>query len=98
MKVGVTLTTATIGDVPVFFAVNEGMDAPVPSASRPIEGWLFVHLYVVVPTVFNVPKLTSDVGDPAQTTWLSMALTWAVGLTVIVKVSGAPRQLIPLAV
>ena len=40
--VGVTVTVATTGEVPLFDAVNRAM-LPVPEAASPIPGLLFVH-------------------------------------------------------
>ena len=41
---------------------------PVPEAGSPMEGVLFVQLYVTVPPVEGVVKLTVVVKSPGQTT------------------------------
>lgn len=82
---GVTVMLAITGVVPVLMAVNEGM-LPLPDV-KPIEGVLFVQLYVVVPPVFIVPKLIMEVELPLQTVKFVGWFSWAEGLTVITKVS-----------
>ena len=46
-----------------------------------------------MPPVLLVVKATAIVLFPAQTTWLEILLTCAVGLTVMVKLCGVPGQL-----
>ena len=59
LNVGVTLTVATIGDVPELTAVKLGIE-PVPDVGlNPMEASI-LHAYVVVPPVFCVLKLISD--------------------------------------
>ena len=57
---GVTTMEATTGALPVFMAVNEDM-SPEPLDANPILEWSFVQVYVVVPTVFVLEKLTAPV-------------------------------------
>src|SRR5450759_4485670 len=88
------MIVATTGAVPVFIAVNEGM-SPFPLAARPIDGKLFVQVYVNVPPVLAVTKVTDVVLSPLHTTWLTGWSTSAVGLTVIVKVLVGPSHVTP---
>lgn len=92
--VGVTLIVAIIGEVPVFSAVNEGI-LPVPEAAKPIETLLLVQAYVFVPPEFVDPKVIAAIVLPLQTSMLVGFVTFAFGLTVIVKVLGEPAQLEP---
>ena len=48
--------------------------------------------------MFKVAKEIASEVSPAHKIWLEISSTWAVGLTVIVKVSDGPSQLIPLFV
>ena len=68
---------------------------PVPLAPRPIEGWVFIQLYTIAPPVVGLVKFTAAVFEPAHTVWLATAFTVAVGLTVIVKLTGTLVQLTP---
>ena len=45
-----------------------------------------------MPPVRSVPKVTSVVAFPEQSVWFVRSLIWAVGLTVMVKVSAGPTQ------
>ncbi len=67
VKVGVTVIVATIGVVPVFTAVNEGM---LPEPLKGINPILVSkdQAYDVVPTVFVVEKFTALVAVLLQTT------------------------------
>jgi hypothetical protein len=58
---------AVTGDVPVLTAVKAPM-FPLPLASNPMLMVLFVHAYVVVPSVLVVAKLTAAVLVLLQTT------------------------------
>ena len=49
----------------------------------------------MVPPVLLVPKVTTVVFDPLQTTWFGGSLTCAEGFTVIEKLSEGPVQLAP---
>ena len=60
VKVGVTTMVATTGALPVLVAVNDAM-FPEPIDASPMLERLFVQVYVVVPTVFEVEKLTAPV-------------------------------------
>jgi hypothetical protein len=94
VKVGVTVIVAITGDVPVLTAAN-ALILPVPLAATPIVTLSFVQLYVVAPPVLTVPKTIAVVLVPLQATWLFTEFTWAVGLTVIVKVRGVPLHVKP---
>jgi len=94
MNVGVTTIVATRGAVPVLVAVKDAI-LPVPVAGNPMPVAVFVHEYVVVPTVLTVLNVTAVVAVPLHNTWLAGWSTWPVGLTVIVKVSSGPVQLTP---
>ena len=48
--------------------------------------------------MFNVLNDTASEVSPLHKIWSEISSTWAVGLTVIVKVSDGPSQLIPLFV
>ena len=69
VKVGVTTIVATTGDVPELVAVNAEI-SPEPLSARPILVVLFVQVYVVVPPVFAVVKMTAPVLVLLHTTWL----------------------------
>ena len=69
-KCGVTTIVATTGAVPVLVAVNDAI-SPVPLAASPIDVSSFVHVYVTVPPVFVVPKVTAVVELPLHTTSLA---------------------------
>jgi hypothetical protein len=60
------MIVAITGDVPALIAVNDGI-SPLPLAARPIDGKLFVHVYVKTPPVFILPNTTAAVGAPLQT-------------------------------
>ena len=87
--VGVTVIVAVIGAVPVLVGVKLGIVDPDPLAPNPIDGVLFVQLYVV-PDTNDPPKLTADVKLPLQTTTSVGFVTVAVGYTDIVKLVGVP--------
>jgi hypothetical protein len=67
LNVGVTVIVATTGAVEALEAVK-AVIFPVPDAASPIPGAEFVHVYVVVPTVFRVAKVVRAVRSPLQTT------------------------------
>jgi uncharacterized membrane protein YeaQ/YmgE (transglycosylase-associated protein family) len=96
VKVGVTVMVPVIGAVVVLVATKLGMPVASPTleAARPITGLLFVQVYVVVPTVFTVEKVTAAVLPPLQTISSAIASTSAVGFTVMVKISAAPAQVL----
>lgn len=85
---------AVIGELPLFIAVNEGI-SPVPEAPKPIEGLLFVQAYVLVPPEFEDPNVIAATVFPLQTSIGDGLFTFALGLTVMVKVFVAPIQLAP---
>ena len=96
VKVGITVIVATIGVVPVFIAVNEGI---LPEPVKGINPILVSkdQAYDVVPTVFVVEKFTVLVAVLLQTTWLVGWLTCPDGLTVMVNVLDVPLQIeVPL--
>ena len=83
-----------IGELLVLIAVNVEI-SPVPDVGIPILGVLFVHAYVVVPTLFEVVKLTA-VESPSQSGCGVGVIIFALGLTVIVNTLFGPSQTIPL--
>lgn len=93
-NIGVILIVAVTGAVPEFIAVNEGI-SPFPEATKPIDVLLFVQEYVLVPPEFEEPKTMEATVFPLQTSILVGLVTFAFGLTVIVKVFVEPMQLIP---
>jgi hypothetical protein len=93
LATGVTVMTAVTGAVPLLTAEKEAM-SPVPEAARPIVVLLLVQLKVVPLTV--PVKAIAVVDPPLQTTCVDgAAVAVGVGFTVIVAVTGAPKQ--PLA-
>lgn len=72
--------------------------SPVPEAPNPIEGLVFVQAYVLVPPEFEDPKVIAATVFPLQTSMFVGLVTFAFGLTVIVKVFVKPIQLVPLLV
>ena len=75
--VGVTVMVAVIGAVVVLVATKLGIPVASPAleAAKPIAGVSFVQVYVVVPTVFTVEKVTAAVLPPLQTTSSAIAST-----------------------
>ncbi len=67
VKCGVTEIVAVTGEVPVLTAEKEVI-SPLPNAARPMDGVSLVHVYVDVPPVFIVLKVTRVVVAPLQTT------------------------------
>ena len=63
---------------------------PVPLAPNPMEVLLLVHVYTVPAT--GPLSVTAAVADPAHTSWLAIAFTDGVGLTVMVKLTAPPPQ------
>jgi hypothetical protein len=90
LAVGVTIIVAIAAVSIGLVAVNEAI-FPAPVAGRPMDVLLLVQLYVAVAT--DPVKLIGAVGLPLHTIWLPGFTTEAVGLTVIVKVTGVPGQL-----
>jgi hypothetical protein len=64
-NVGVTVTVAVTGEVPLLVAVNAG-SGPLPEAPRPIDVLLLAHAYVVVPPERSVVKLSAGTAAPLQ--------------------------------
>jgi hypothetical protein len=66
-----------IGAVVVLVATKLGIPVALPAleAAKPIAVLLFVQVYVVVPPVFVVEKLTAVVLPPLQTKSSAIALT-----------------------
>ena len=93
-KVGITDIVATIGLVVLLIGVNTGI-FPVPEALSPIPKVSFVHVYDVVPVVFEVVNGIAVDAAPAQNTTLFGWLTSPVGFTVIVIDIVGPVQLTP---
>ncbi len=85
------------GAVVVLAVVKMGR-LPVPLAAKPMEGVLFVQLYVMVPPVVGLAKVTAVVAVALQNTLLATATTVAVGFTVMVNVDAVPVQLKPALV
>ena len=79
----------------VFCVTNDAM-LPEPLAARPMEGVLFVQLNTV--PAREPVKLTAAVAVPLHIVWPETGSTVGSGLTVMVKVLGAPGQLTPLLV
>ena len=67
VNTGVTVIVATTGTLVALIAVNDNI-SPVPAAPKPMEAVLLVQLYVTVPPVFGLLKLTVAVGEPLHTT------------------------------
>ena len=93
-KVGITVIVATIGLEVLLTGVKTGI-FPDPEALRPIPKVSFVHVYDVVPIVFELVNGIAVDAAPAQNTTLFGWLTCPVGFTVIVIVLGVPVQLTP---
>ena len=85
---------AVTGAVPLLTAAKDAI-LPVPLATRPIDGVSFVQLYVVVPPVLDVAKVTAVVLAPLHTVWFETVFTCADGFTVMVKVVAVPEQVVP---
>jgi hypothetical protein len=81
--VGVTVMVSTTGAVPVLMAVKDAM-SPVPLAAKPIEVFLFIQLYTIVPPVLGLAKVIAAIVAASQTTLLATAVTVALGFTVMV--------------
>lgn len=92
-KLGVTVMVAVTGEFVVFVAWNEVI-CPLPLAPSPIEVFVLVQSYVMVPPEFGDEKVVVTVLLPLQTTW-SAVVTLGVGLTVIVNVRGVPEHALP---
>ena len=93
LAVGVTVTVAITGALPVLVAVKEAM-FPLPEAARPMEASLFVHAKVVPVTV--LVKFTAVVLALPHRVWLVILSAVGVGFTVMVNELVGPVQ--PLAV
>ena len=65
--VGVTVMVATIGAVVKLVAVKEGT-TPSPLLESPILVLLFVHEYVLSPTIFWLVNATTELVSPLQNT------------------------------
>ena len=97
MYVGVTVIIA-FWELAASFKTSKLGIFPIPLSAKPIKGLVFVHSYVVIPSVFIVVNSIGAVTSPSHKSWSFIALTWAVGFTEIVKVSDGPSQLTPLFV
>ena len=73
----------------VLVVTNEAM-SPTPDVPRPIAALVLLQLYTV-PATLPV-NVTPVVVEPLQITWLLTPLTFGIGLTVMVKVTGAPEH------
>jgi hypothetical protein len=83
LAVGVTVIVATTGAVPVFKAVNDGK-LPLPEATSPIVGSLFVQVYVVPET--RLVKVIALEVEPLQYSTSETVSTEGVGFTVMVNI------------
>ena len=92
--VGVTVIIA-FWELAASFITSKLGILPIPLSANPIRGLVFVHSYVVIPSVFVVVNSIGAVTSPSHKSWSSIALTCAVGLTVIENVSVGPSQLTP---
>ena len=97
VKVGVTVIVAVTGTWLLLIAVKAGI-LPKPAEVNPMVVLLLVQLYVTVPPVLGLVKLTAAVKAPLHTVWFAGVFTTAVGLTVIVNVVGVPLQVPKLGV
>lgn len=86
---GVTRIVATAFTLPALTAVKGGI-SPLPLAAKPIAGLLFVHVKEVPLTVPE--NVTGLVASLLQSSWFAGCTTFGEGLTVMVKISGAPVQ------
>jgi len=77
----------------VFVAVNDKL--PVPLTPRPIAELVFVHAYVVVPSVLTEANVTVALAA-LQKTLTPGLVTLPVGLTLIVNVLVDPVHDTPL--
>lgn len=93
LAVGVTVMVAVTGEVPVLLAVKGTMES-LPLAASPIEGSLFVHVYVV--PVTGLPKFIVLLVSPLHKVIAAVESTVGVGFTIILKLESGPIQ--PLAV
>ena len=89
VAVGVTVMVAVTGVLPVLVAVNAGV-LPLPLAARPMEVLELVHVKVVPATLLVYAEAAT--AAPLQTVLLAGTVTFGVGLTVIVYVTGVPVQ------
>ena len=79
-----------IGVVPLFVAVNEGIE-PVPElVPKPISSLLFIQLKLVPLT--GLVGLITDEFCPSQRAIRLVALTVGIGLIVILKLVAGPIQ------
>ena len=62
-KEGVTIIVPIIG-LGVLLVTLNALIFPVPESANPIAGFELVQLYVVVPPVLLVEKVTAEVVDP----------------------------------
>ena len=87
-----------MGAVLVLVAVNIGT-LPVPDvAANPISGVGTVRDQLKVAPGTLLVNTTEGTLAPAQYVWLATALTWGLGLTVMVNWIGVPVQVTPLLV
>ena len=92
--VGITVIIA-FWELAASFKTSKLGILPIPLSANPIRGFVFVHSYVVIPSVFVVVNSIGAVTSPSHKSWSSIALTCEVGLTVIENVSVCPSQLMP---
>ena len=77
VKVGVTVSVAVIGALPLLVAVKEGIPVEFPAllAARPIDGVSFVQVKVVTPPVLVVAKVMAEITELLHTTWFPGLVT-----------------------
>ena len=86
--VAVTVMVPVIA-APVLLAGAVYTIFPVPLKAIPINGLVFVQ-FMVAPATLLLSGMLTDA--PAQKVWLATATTTGSGLTVTVKVNGAPEH------
>ena len=86
---GVTVIVAITGAFVVLVAINDAI-LPTPVAANPIDGAVFTQMK---PEPLTAPvKFTEAVEAPLHNTWLDIASTPGVGLTVMLNVLDGPVQ------
>jgi hypothetical protein len=94
---GVTVIVPEIGVLPALVATKEGI-FPVAPIPKPIAVFELAQVYVVFATPKALEKLIAEDVIPSHIGNELTALTVGIGLTVIVKVCGVPKQSTPFKV
>ena len=89
LAVGVTVTVAVTGTVPVLTGLKAGI-FPVPAEASPIVVLSFNQLYEVPATV--PVNVIVWVICPLHRVWFAISFTTGIGLAVIVKLAMLPSQ------